>query len=462
METNNNKRRSTFAILFYINRTKVRKDGKCQLLCKISIDAESQQVGTKVSLDPALWDSTGGCAKGRSRAALEVNEAIERLTKKINDHYHQIRGSLGYVTAELVKNALNGVAQKPLTLMKLFEEHNAEFLQRVGVDRGRAMYDVYRVSYKHLSAFLRKKFEAEDISLRSLDLDFYDAYDLFLRTDKEMGQKTVHQHLHILKKMTRRAVGQGTLRRDPFHTLHPALPPLRSRHLKLEELERIMAYIPKRKNLQRVRDWFIFSTFTGLAYADLRRLSDEHIVTAPDGSQWIEMRRKKTGTDFRVPLMDVPLRIIEKYRHERTGERIFNTYCREYMYQRIKELGKQCGIDNLTYHQSRHCFGTHITLSMGVSIGAVQRMMGHERGSTTEIYAKVTDRKIEEDMRGLRARTAGKTVPLHEDEQLRAAIRFPGSARQMNTNVFVKRDGQSKTCLVCRREKTTDEIERFR
>ncbi len=434
METNNNKRRSTFAVLFYINRTKVRKDGMCQLLCKISIDAEAEQVGTKVSVDPSLWNPQRGKADGRSRNALEVNEAIDKLTKQITDHYHQIRGSLGFVTAELVKNAVNGVAQKPLTLMKLFAEHNEEFKRRVGVDRNKEMYDVYRLSYKHLLSFLQKKREADDVSLRSLDLDFYDAYDLFLRTDKGLAQKTVHQHLHILKKMTRRAVGQGTLRRDPYLTLHPSLPPLKSRHLKLEELERIMAYRPDRENLCRVRDWFVFSTFTGLAYVDLRRLSEEHIVTAPDGSRWIEMKRQKTGTDFRVRLMAIPLQIIEKYRRERTGKLIFNTYDREYMYRLIKELGKLCGIDCLTYHQSRHNFGTHITLSMGIPIESVSKMMGHTRRSTTEIYAKVTDRKVDEDMKRLRERTAGQTVSLHEDEGLRAAIRFPGAKRE-STNV---------------------------
>jgi hypothetical protein len=128
----NNKRRSTFAILFYINRTKIRKDGMCQLLCKVSIDAEAGQIGTKVSVDPKIWDATTGRASGKSRNALEVNAVIDGLTRKITYHYSQIRGGLGFVTAELVKNALKGIAQKPITLMKLFEEHNEEFKQRVG------------------------------------------------------------------------------------------------------------------------------------------------------------------------------------------------------------------------------------------------------------------------------------------------------------------------------------------
>jgi site-specific recombinase XerD len=428
------KRRSTFAILFYINRTKIRKDGMCQLLCKVSIDAEAEQIGTKVSVDPKIWNPQEGKAAGKSRNALEINAAIEKLTKTITGHYHQIRGNLGFVTAELVKNALKGIAQKPLTLMKLFEEHNAEFLQRVGVDRKKEMYEVYRLSAKHLQAFLRAKYEVDDVSLRSLTSDFYDAFDLFLRKDKGLMPKTAHQHLYNLKKITRRAVGQGTLRRDPFHTLRPPLPPLRSRHLTMEELERVMAYVPKRENLRRVRDWFIFSTFTGLAYCDLRRLSEDDIITAPDGGLYIYFDRKKTGTDFRVRLMEIPLQIIEKYQAERTGKRIFNTYDRRYMYALVKELGKLCGITGLHYHQSRHNFGTHITLSQGVPIETVSRMMGHKSITTTQIYAKVTDKKVDEDMKRLKARTADKTVPLYEDERLRAAIRFPGVKRAGDTS----------------------------
>jgi site-specific recombinase XerD len=397
METNNNtgheKRRSTFAVLFYINRTKVRKDGMCQLLCKISIDAQAEQIGTKVSVDPSLWDATKGCATGRSRNALEVNSAITVLTERINKHYKEIKESLGFVTAELVKNALKGIAQKPITLMKLFEEHNAEFHRRVGVDRNKEMYEVYALSYRHLMAFLRKKHETDDVTLRSLNSGFYDAYDLFLRTDRGLAQKTVHQHLYILKKITRRAFDQGTIRRDPYMTLHPELPTLRSRHLKLEDLERLMQCKPNSRNLERVRDWFVFSTFTGLAYADLKRLSEEHIVKSDDGSFCIDFKRKKTGTDFRVRLVEIPLKIIEKYQPERKGDRIFNLYARNYLYKLVRELGKLCGIDEITYHKARHNFGTHITLSQGVPIETVSRMMGHKNIKTTQIYAKVTDKK---------------------------------------------------------------------
>lgn len=217
METNNKiKRRSTFAVLFYINRTKVRKDGTCQLLCKVSIDAESAHIGIKAAIEPSLWNPETGRADGRSANARKVNRAIDLLTEQIEAHYRRIRNDLGFVTAELVKNAVKGVGQKPLTLLALFREHNAEFYKRVGVDRTKETYACYENSYNHLAAFVQQKYGQEDVTLRSLDKTFYDDFDLFLRTECDMMQKTVHEHLYRLKKMTKRAVSQGTLRRDPW------------------------------------------------------------------------------------------------------------------------------------------------------------------------------------------------------------------------------------------------------
>lgn len=409
------KRRSTFAILFYINRTKIRKDGTCQLLCKVSIDAEWEQIGTKASVKPDIWNPETGRADGRSENAVMVNRAIDELTGEITDHYNHIKKSLGFVTAELVKNAVKGVGQKPVTLLALFREHNEEFKKRIGVDRIKETYDSYQRSYKHLAAFVQEKKGVEDITLRSLDKVFYDDFEIFLRTDCKMKPKTVHEHLYRLKKMTMRAASQGTLRRDPYCRLHPELPKRKSRHLKLEDLKTLMSTQIDKPNLQRVRDWFIFSTFTGLAYADLKRLSVNDITQAEDGSWWIHINRKKTDTPSVIKLLDVPLRIIEKYRHERQGDKVFNLYTRRYLIKLTRELGEEYGF-YLTFHKARHNFGTHMTLSLGVPLETVSKMMGHTNITTTQIYAQVTDKKVDEDMKRLKEVTAGQKVNIYEED----------------------------------------------
>ena len=416
METNKDiKRRSTFAVLFYINRTKVRKDGLCQLLCKVSIDAEAAQIGTKVAVDPAIWNPKTGRADGRNRNANEVNRAIDALTEEIKAHYKRINLSLGFVTAELVKNAVKGIGQKPLTLLALFREHNEEFRKRIGIDRTKETYGCYVRSYNHLREFVQRKFGQEDITLRSLDREFYDAFDLFLRTERRLQQKSVHEHLYRLKKMTARAVDHGTLRRDPYCNLHPELPKRKSRHLKLDELKRLLAEQVADPELQRARDWFIFSTFTGLAYADLKQLSEKHITQDKEGVQWIHIRRQKTGTESVVRLLDIPLRIIEKYRAEHTDERLLPICSYQKLQKLMSRLGAVYGIENLTFHRARHNFGTHITLSLGVPIETVSRMMGHRRLMTTQIYAHVTDRKVDEDTKQLRKLSASRKIELYEE-----------------------------------------------
>lgn len=212
-----------------------------------------------------------------------------------------------------------------------------------------------------------------------------------------------------------RAVSQGTLRRDPYCRLHPELPKRKSRHLKLEDLKTLMSTQIDKPNLQRVRDWFIFSTFTGLAYADLKRLSVNDITQAEDGSWWIHINRKKTDTPSVIKLLDVPLRIIEKYRHERQGDKVFNLYTRRYLIKLTRELGEEYGF-YLTFHKARHNFGTHMTLSLGVPLETVSKMMGHTNITTTQIYAQVTDKKVDEDMKRLKEVTAGQKINIYEED----------------------------------------------
>lgn len=429
-----NKHRSTFAMMFYINRTKIKKDGLCQLLCRVTIDTGAAQIGTKIAVDPSVWDGKAGRATGRSKNAVIVNQTIDRLSEDITVHYREIRESLGFVTAELVKNALKGIGRKQINLMKLFKEHNEEFQKRVGVDRVQATLDHYMRSYELLEIFLREKYETNDVTLRSLNLTFIDAFDLFLRQDRLMAQHTISGHLINLKKIARRAVSQGTLKHDPFISFIPEQPERKCRHLKADELERVMKVQIGNKSIRHTRDMFVFSCFTGLAYADLFNLSEKHLVTKYDGSLWIKINRQKTKSECNIRLLEIPRRIIEKYRHERTGNKIFNIKTLAAMCRHFRKIEEMCGIERITFHMARHNFGTHITLSQGVPIETVSRMMGHSSITTTQIYARITDTKVNEDMRNLSGNVNGK-YSLYEDELMPVGIRNTDNFRLNDSTV---------------------------
>src|ERR1035437_266765 len=187
----NKKRRSTFTVLFYVNRDKVKQNGLCPVMGRITIDTKVAQFSTKKDIDSTLWDTKTGRAIGKSSQAILVNRAIDHLTQEINKFYTEMVDKQGYVTAELVKNALYGIGRKQELLLKLFNEHNQEFKLRVGVNRVEDTYSSYLRSYGHLFNFIRQKYVMEDIALDKLNLNFIDAYDFYLRVDRQMRQSTI-------------------------------------------------------------------------------------------------------------------------------------------------------------------------------------------------------------------------------------------------------------------------------
>jgi len=419
----NKKRRSTFTVLFYVNRGKVKQNGLCPVMGRITIDTKVAQFSSKTDVDSTLWDIKTGRAIGKSSQSILVNRTIDLLTQEINKFYTEMVDKQGYVTAELVKNALNGIGRKQEMLLKLFYEHNQEFKLRVGVNRVEDTYSSYLRSYRHLFNFIRQKYDMEDIALDKLNLNFIDAYDFYLRVDRQMKQSTILGHLIILKKMIRRAIHQGILNRDPFVNYIAEQPEKQRRHLKSEEIDKIMQIHIESKKVCHTRDMFIFCCFTGLAYSDIRNLSQGNITTQLDGSLWICIKRQKTKSECNIRLLDIPKKIIDKYRNDRKSDKVFNLISLNCICKNLEKIAVLCGIEHITFHMARHNFGTHITLSQGVPIETVSRMMGHRSIATTQIYAKITNKKVNEDMKLLSERITDKYA-VFEDKTMPVGIKL--------------------------------------
>jgi site-specific recombinase XerD len=419
----NKKRRSTFTVLFYVNRGKVKQNGLCSVMGRITIDTKVAQFSTKTDIDSTLWNTKTGRAIGKTNQSILVNRVIDHLTREINKFYTEMVDRQGYVTAELVKNALNGIGRKQEMLLKLFEEHNQEFKLRVGVNRVEDTYSFYLLSYHHLFNFIRQKYGLEDIALDKLNLNFIDAYDFYLRVDRQMTQNTILGHLIVLKKMIRRAIHQGILNRDPFVNYVAEQPEKLCRHLKSEEIDKIMQVHIESKKVCHTRDMFVFCCFTGLAYSDIRNLSQGNITTQLDGSLWISIKRQKTKGECNIRLLDIPKQIIDKYQNDRKSDKVFNMISLNCICQNLEKIAVLCGIEHITFHMARHNFGTHITLSQGVPIETVSRMMGHRSIATTQIYAKITNKKVNEDMKLLSERITDRYV-VFEDKTMPVGIKL--------------------------------------
>jgi site-specific recombinase XerD len=376
---------------------------------RISINAEIAQFSTGLDVDPKLWDAKAYRLTGRSRHAAEANYQIKQLTEKINRYYKQILDEQGYITAELVKNAIGGIGWKKENLLELFREHNDEYAKQVGITRSAETMRNYISVYNQTESFLRTHYNVEDIPMRQLELSFIEKFDSFMRIEQGFTSHTVSSYTIMLRKIIRRAICQGTLHKNPFAAYIPEQPPRERRHMSREELDKFMNVSIVSKRVCHTRDMFLFATFTGLSYADMCNLSEEHIYTEKNGRLWIRIKRKKTGSQCNIPLLDVPLQIMEKYKPERKGNTIFNMIVLSCMNVNLKKIAKLCGIERtITYHQSRHNFGTLVTLSQGVPIETVSQMMGHKCIKTTQIYAKLTRQKVNEDIKKLSNRIGGK------------------------------------------------------
>jgi site-specific recombinase XerD len=258
------------------------------------------------------------------------------------------------------------------------------------------------------------------MSFKQLNFAFIEAFDFYLRVGHGMKENTVLRNIIPLRKIVGIALNRGLIAIDPFAAYKPERGKSEHRTLSAGELQKIMAadFCSSTRNL--VRDLFVFSSFTGLAYADIKKLTVHELVTADDGRQWIVTARKKTGTVSRIRLLDIPVRIIEKYRNGRIGDKVFPVPGYTTVDINLKRIDELCGINKkLTFHLARHTFASQICLSQGVSIETVSRMLGHRDIHTTQIYAAVSTRKISDDMEVLSRKIAGKyTLVKQEDNNI--------------------------------------------
>ena len=357
------KNRSTFAILFYLNTSKTKKSGKCPIVSRISIDGKSTTFSTGLEILPEQWDAKSGFATGKSKDVNDINRQIENYRIEIANHYKEMVNNNGYVTAEYLKNALRGIGTRHNTLLEEFSEYLEDCRKGISIKMVYSTYHMYRVAYNHIREFILFKYGMEDITFGQIDYNFVESYDYYLKIDKEMTPRTVEGNVLVFRRVVRRALNKGMIRQDPFFNYVPTRVRPKRRWLSNEEIERIMKTPIAHKSTNFVRDMFILSSFTGLAYVDVKNLQESNIKEMDDGSKWIVINRKKTGTPSYIPLLDIPMRIIEKYRGTGKNGKLFNLMNSPEVNLYLKKIAKAAGIEKrLTYHMSRFTFATTIAL----------------------------------------------------------------------------------------------------
>ena len=391
--------KSTFKVLFYLKKGSEKKNGEVMIMARITIDGKLCQFSTKQSILPENWNIAAGKAKGKD--AGRINALLEDIKASLNNIYHEQQRRDNYVTAEKVKNEFLGHSEKHETILNLFKKHNDDVKQLVGISKTIATYRKYEVTRRHLAEFIQSKYNISDIAINEITPMFITDFELYLRTTCKCSYNTTAKFMQFFKRIILIARNNGILIGDPFANYKIRLEKVDRGYLTEDEIKIILKKKMVSERLENVRDLFIFSCFTGLAFSDIHGLRKEHIVEDSNGVRWIRKGRQKTKIMCNIPLMEVPLKILEKYstnEYCRKHGVLFPVLCNQKMNACLKELADICGIKKtLTTHVARHTFAT-FALVNGVSIESVAKMLGHTNVQMTRHYARVLDRTVIREM----------------------------------------------------------------
>ena len=391
-------KKNTFKVLFYLKRDKQKANGQIPLFCRITVGGEAVRFGMKKDINPKYWDAKVGKATGRTNEAVEINRLIDNTKSAIYKVHRDLQEREHNVTAEKVKNVFLGLDVKHQNLLELFDRHNEERKLLIGKSISEATYDKYRITRNHLAGFIKEWYNLSDIPLKDIDHKFICDFGVFMLTSCGCAENTTARYMQFFKHIIIVATKLGWIHKNPFSDYKIQIKKTDRGYLTQDEIELLMKQKFETKRLERVRDVFAFCCFTGLSYIDVKNLTADHIRTSFDGKLWIMGKRGKTDENYNVPLLDIPKMILEKYKNTLSDDRLLPVINNQNSNAYLKEIGELCGIKkNLTFHLSRHTFAT-LTLSKGVSIESVSKMLGHSNIKTTLIYARITGEKISNDM----------------------------------------------------------------
>ena len=391
-------RRATFSVLFYANKSKV-KDGIVPVMGRITINGTQSQFSCKRSIPLSLWDAKGNCAKGRTREALNLNRDLDNIKAQIIKHYQHLSDREAFVTAEMVRNSYQGFGSEYETLLRAFDKDCESLKRRVGKDRALGTYKLQVRSRNYVADFLQMNFRRTDISMQELTPDFIKEFAVYLANDRHLAKSTIWLTCMHLKGVVGRAHDNGKIQRNVFAQFHISPKCKERTFLTEEELKAVMTHEFEDANLSFIRDLFVFMNFTALSFVDLKELTTDNIVEV-NGEKWIVGKRHKTGVPYQVKLLEVPLQIIERYRNypKENPKSVFGEVNYWSVCKKLKPVMKECGIDKpISAHCARHGFAT-MALTNGMPIESVSRVLGHTNIVTTQIYAKITTQKLDNDL----------------------------------------------------------------
>ena len=387
-------------VSFLARKTLKKKNGMIPVYCRIRYDNRIAQFNTKIDVFGANWDSQTTRVIGNNSKS--VNIQLEKIRIDIIKKYELLYKTNIIITAKTILDLYKNNSLLMDGIMNVFKQHNKNMKSLIGIEYSKGSYKNYITTIKHLKNYIKTKFNTDDISLNKLNYDFVYNFSHYILLNTKCTHNGMMKHIQRLKKITNFCIKNNYITNDPFISFKIKFKKSNRVYINNEELH-ILKNIKLNKSLNKIRDIFLFACYTGLSYIDLYNLNIKNIQIGDDNLKWIFIKRHKTDIPSNVPILPPALVILNKYKTQNNINGIFPMISNQKTNIALKEIARLCNFNKkLTFHCARHTFATTITLTNGVPIETVSKMLGHNNIKTTQIYARVIDSKISADMMKLR------------------------------------------------------------
>lgn len=387
-------KRMTFKILFVVKASRVTRDGKTPVFLRVTVNGQRCETSIALKVNPQKWNTVAERTIGDSREDQELNFRLDTIRLRIMQIYREMEFDKVEISAKKIIDQYLGRNEKPaIMLLDVFREHNERCHKLAGKDMAPATVERYETSLKHTANFIQFNYGKDDIPIAEVNHKFIKDYEFYLKTERNCSHNSATKYLKNFKKIIRIALANEYITKDPFANIKFTLDEVDRDFLEDSEIQAIIDKPISIERLAVVRDIFVFQCFTGLSYSDVKGLRQEHIATDNNGKQWIRKKRQKTNNMCNIPLLDVALQIMERYKNHPECIRkdtILPVPCNQKLNAYLKELADICGITKqISSHSGRHSYATSVCLANGVSIENVAKMLGHSDTKMTRHYAKV-------------------------------------------------------------------------
>lgn len=393
---------SNFSFLFYLKKPKGYVSGPVPIYLRITVNGQRAEMSVGRECLPDKWNSEAGLASGTKDDTKALNAYLSILQGKLHHQHGLLMATGENISAEILKNKVSGKAERERSLVKIFQDHNNKIEALLNDEFAPGTLERYKTSLKHTIEFLQWKYNLSDIDIKKIDHAFVTEYEFYLRSVRKCNNNTAVKYIKNFGKIIRICIANGWLDKSPFVNYKSKVKEVKRAFLVEEEIQILASKDFATERLNQVKDIFLFSCFTGLAYIDVKKLTKNNITIGIDGERWIYTNRQKTDTRSNIPLLPMAEEIIAKYKEHPqclNEGRLLPVLSNQKMNAYLKEMADVCGINKeLTFHIARHTFATTVTLTNGVPIESVSKMLGHKNLRTTQHYAKILDRKVSDDM----------------------------------------------------------------